>query len=472
MSNTTTQRLKDQLNSNQAGRERLCAALLSIDKRFSSVTPRHPEGGRDGGADMDAIFLPGQKAVGAVGFVNNANDSAGQKKTIKAKFLEDAKSARKQADPPSAFVFFTNINLTVGEKNTLKKKATKLGFEEVDIYDRERMRLALDNVDGLAARLQFLDIPMSPSEQATFFAKWGDDVQSVVATGFQRVERTLNRLLFLQESEDALSELTVIYELDRAYTQTELGHFRALCLLSLREPKHNIFMLLFGSANGSDRFEAGREGQVPRRDGVSGMQWTRLLASPQPDGAEASSGDAPQEDEKWIQNGGSHGMLEYPLSVVRARYSHAASLIRMGPHLCLRDLDGAMMIHYLNASLAKKLRKIHIYADAYKLAEFGESRFSIDDGKFKPDIPAEFPPEELSDSWVKIRGGRYSSAQHLDFYSATPSRRVLSPEVREDERPQPRKPTAVSGKVSEKKTPAKKGRKASPMKKAKRDKNG
>ncbi|MBN9009166.1 MAG: hypothetical protein J0H63_03200, partial [Rhizobiales bacterium] len=420
MSNTTTQRLKDHLNGNQPTRERLCAAVMSIDKRFANVRPRHPEGGHDGGADIDAVFLPGRIAVGAVGFVNNANDSKEQKKKISEKFEDDANAALGQVEKPAVFVFFTNINLTQGEHGTLKKKAKKLGFEEVDIYDRERMRLALDNVDGLAARFQFLDIPMSAAEQATFFAKWGDDVQSLVATGFQRVERTLNRMLFLQESEDALSELTVVYELHRAYTQTELGHFRALCLLTLREPKHNIFMLLFGTTNGSDRFETGRDGQIPQRDGVSGPQWTRLLRPLQTGSEEVSSEQGSSvstaDGKIWAQNGRSHGALDYPMSMLRARYGHAGSLIRMGPHLRLRDLDGAMMIHYLNASLATKLKKIHVYADAYKLAEFGEGRFSIDDQTFTPNIPIEFPPEELQDPWVKIRGGRFSSAQHLDFY--------------------------------------------------------
>jgi hypothetical protein len=86
----------------------------------------------------------------------------------------------------------------------------------------------------------------SEAEQASFFARWGDDIQSVIATGFQRVERTLDWLLFLQEANDVLGSLTLIFELDRTYAASEIGHFRAFCSLGLVEERHGISGMFFG----------------------------------------------------------------------------------------------------------------------------------------------------------------------------------------------------------------------------------
>jgi len=107
----TDERLKSYLDTNQLHREQMCRAILSIDKRFSDVRPRHPRGGRDGGRDIEAVYREEQVAFGAVGFVNQANDSGEQKKTIKGKFQSDLDSAVAVDKKPNAFVFFTNINL-------------------------------------------------------------------------------------------------------------------------------------------------------------------------------------------------------------------------------------------------------------------------------------------------------------------------------------------------------------------------
>ena len=56
--------------------------------------------------------------------------------------------------------------------------------------------------DGFSIRFQYLGLPLSEEEQASFFAKWGDDIQSVISTGFQRIEKTLDRVLFLHEASD------------------------------------------------------------------------------------------------------------------------------------------------------------------------------------------------------------------------------------------------------------------------------
>jgi hypothetical protein len=45
----TDERLKGYLDTNQLQRERMCVAVLAIDKRFTNVRPWHPRGGPDTG---------------------------------------------------------------------------------------------------------------------------------------------------------------------------------------------------------------------------------------------------------------------------------------------------------------------------------------------------------------------------------------------------------------------------------------
>jgi hypothetical protein len=80
MTYTTDERLKGYLDTNQLQRERMCLAILAIDKRFTNVRPRHPRGGPDGGRDIEATFQGEQNAIGAIGFVNQANDSQDHKR--------------------------------------------------------------------------------------------------------------------------------------------------------------------------------------------------------------------------------------------------------------------------------------------------------------------------------------------------------------------------------------------------------
>ncbi len=78
----TDERLKSYLDTNQLHREQMCRAILAIDHRYTEVHPRHPRGGRDKGRDIQAIYRENQIAFGAVGFINQANDSNEQKKLL------------------------------------------------------------------------------------------------------------------------------------------------------------------------------------------------------------------------------------------------------------------------------------------------------------------------------------------------------------------------------------------------------
>jgi len=428
----TDERLKSYLDTNQLHREQLCRSVLAIDKRFSDVRPRHPRGGPDGGRDIEAMFRAEQPAFGAVGFVNQANDSKEQKKVITGKFEDDLKSAMAADPKPNVFVFFTNINLTIGEKDGLKAKARKIGLSYCELFDREQIRIALDSPDGFSIRFQFLDIPLSEAEQASFFARWGDDIQSVISTGFQRIEGTLNRILFFQEATDSLSHLTVSFQLKRKYTADEIGHFRLFCSLTLKEPKLKVLSILFGSSDKSNRMRSDipepREHELPGiKHGISGGQWESYFDL-EGTGDIAEDEESDDGEERYKQVGGSSAIGRDEIEFLPISYSKDG-FIRFIPSICLRDLDRAMFLPFVNQSLAEKVRAMHIFANGYKIQEIGPEDLKIDSTKFEPGVPVEFSVEELQDPWVRIRPSALASAFHFSFFEETPKRMYVPDQV-------------------------------------------
>lgn len=418
----TDERLKSYLDTNQLAREQLCLAVLAGQPRYSDVRPRHPRGGPDGGRDIEARYQGSLRAFGAVGFFNQANDSAEQKRRVKEKFRDDLEVALTADPKPEVFVFFTNVSLTVGEKEELIGLARAADISYSEIFDRERIRIALDDVNGLATRFQYLGIPLSEAEQASFFSRWGDDIQSVISTGFQRVERTLERLLFLQEAGRVLHSFTISLQLDRIYTGDEIGHFRAFCLMHLREPKHTIWGIIFGSSDKARRTRSPSERDPPDlpgiKHGISGGNWEQYVDFETPENSDAPS----DTQEKYQLTSQSSGVGLDPVEFVTLRYNHDDSIIRFRPRLTLRDLDEVTVMPVMNRALAEKLGAIHIYANGYKLREIKKVDFSIDDTPFDPEIPAEFTTEELADPWVRIRPAGYVSVFSLSFADRTPSR--------------------------------------------------
>lgn len=376
----------------------MCRAILSIDKRFSDVRPRHPRGGRDGGRDIEAVYRENQVAYGAVGFVNQANDSEKQKKTIIGKFDSDLNSAISAEQKPSAFVFFTNINLTIGEKENLISKAKRLGLLFCEILDRERLRIALDSPDGFSIRFQYLNISLSEEEQASFFARWGDDIQSVISTGFQRIENTLNRVLFFQEASDALAHLTLLFELDKKYSAEEIGHFRMFCSMYLKEPKHKIMSIIFGSSDKSNRMRSDLDvdstAQTPGiKHGISVGQWEQYIDL---DEANENGGEEGEEDnEKFVCVGSSSRIGMDAVEFLSISYNKD-SFIRFLPCLTLRDIDEAMFLPFVNKSLADKIKAIHIYSNGYKLQEISKSEFHVDSSEIEPNFPVTFSEEGVA----------------------------------------------------------------------------
>ncbi len=423
MSYQTDERLKSYLDTNQLHREQMCRAVLSTDKRFSDVRPRHPRGGPDGGRDIQAVYRDEQTAFGAVGFVNQGNDSDEQKKTIKKKFSDDLDSAFSADNNLTAFVFFTNINLTIGEKDSLIDKAKKKGVIFCDILDRERIRITLDSPDGFSIRFQYLNITLSEEEQASFFSRWGDDIQSVISSGFQKVEGTLNRVLFLQESNDPITSLTVSLELDKKYSAEEVGHFRAFCYLTLKEPKHKILSILFGASDKSNRMRDDKETDfIEQRAGIKygigSGQWEQHIDFDEAEVASEETDDV--EDEKWSAVGSGSSIGREEVEFLPISYSKS-SFIRFFPVISLRDLDDAMFLPFLNKTLAEKVKSIHIYSNGYKLQEIKSDDICIDATSIEPNFPLEFSTDELVDHWVRIRP-QGASTYNMRFFENTPKR--------------------------------------------------
>jgi hypothetical protein len=421
---TTDERLRNHPDSNLLAREQMAVDLLALDRRFSGVKPRHPRGGPDGGVDIDATF-DGQNAAVAVGFVNGALDSAADKRQIRAKCKGDARSATKHASRPGMFVFFTNVNLTRSEKLALQAACTAAGIRRSEIFDRERMRVLLDSPDGLGIRYRYLQIPLSDAEQAAFFSRWGDDIQRVIGSRFGAVESSLARIQFLYEAASPLDDFSVTVELDREYSAAEIGHFRLVCSLHLKEPKNDIFGVSFGSTDNSGRGDAKKPADLdPRAGGIArsmcGGAW---VIGPQK-GSERAKSERQRKSPgsklpRW-QLGRFTSIGQQRVHMLTIAFGFDGGLMRIPPYLTLRDLDGCSFGLLMNRSLAEKIRVIHVSGNEYKLAEFTAMRFRIDEANSAPYFPYPFSAEELNDPWVRIMRG--IGPFRLSFSEFTPQR--------------------------------------------------
>lgn len=398
--NSTDERLRWYLDTNQLARERLCLALLAMDKRFSNVNPRQPRGGPDGGRDLEGIFQGKYTVFGAVGFVNSASDSYQNKKEIIKKFKNDFNSAIKANGELKAFIFFTNVNLTASEKANLIDMTMKKGLILCDIYDRERIRIVLDSPDGLSLRYQYLQIPLSDAEQASFFAKWGEGIQGLISRKFEDVDNKLRRIQFIQESNNPLRSIMFYIELDNQYSINDLPHFRAL--ISIMSPSmHNPFKVInLASCNNANRENP--KNTYTDSDGISGAFWEDDIAKL-------------IHSSKWIRN------KNFKYITAIGEYSQF-DIKESVP--CLKDLDKCWFVFFVNKSLAEKIKSITITANEYKIWFSPLENLSFDKPYKEVKTPWHFTDNELSDKWVRIMpsGGvgnfMFSDMTPVRFYDA------------------------------------------------------
>ena len=440
MATETDIRLRSALDGNQRDREQMCRSIVALDQRYSEVTPRHPLGGPDGGRDIE-FRLSDQTAVyGAVGFVNGANDSYEQLKAIKKKFGDDLISARAAKPDLTAFVFLTNVRLPMGEQSEMKRHAHGLGIGHCDILDRERLRIELDSPAGFFIRFQYLGIALSEAEQASFLSKYGEQVQQVVSTGFQRVERTLNRILFLQEASGEMGGLHFRFNLDKSYAADEIGHFRAFVSLFLKDVQRGVLSVWFGSTDKSNRFRTDLSDRGEERSGIGhGIAtgaWEQHFKVPKDwqqelEASEDKSDDA-DDDESGVTTtlvNCSSGIGMDPVVAVGASYRNNDEFIRFRPGLRLLDLADASFLPIVNESLSSKIESIEVFAGGYRIAHIGRSDFKVDRSDFNAKDAEEFSEEELSDRWVRLRPSSFSSAFEISFDEATPTRMYEHDEV-------------------------------------------
>lgn len=234
----------------------MCAAVLALDRNYSDIRPRRPEGGPDGGRDIECLRL-GERCLGAVGFVNNVSDSPSNKKSIQRKFLADVKAAREAVPESKAFVFFCNVDLTPSEIEKLEAIGREHGLTFIDIYWRERLRHALDSVEGLAIRFQYLSIPLSEAEQVTFFGRFGKDITDLLRGRFDRLEEKLDAIEFARWKAGQIRSLALDVQFNK-YVQSKHSapeHFRVcLELQSVGNEERSIIL------GGRDDFSNSRDG--------------------------------------------------------------------------------------------------------------------------------------------------------------------------------------------------------------------
>ena len=223
----TDERLRTALNGDQPSRERMCLAVLARDRNYSDIHPRRPEGGPDDGRDIQSL-RDSQLCFGAVGFRNSVSDSPKDTTAIRRKFREDVAAAVSVDPKPRAFVFFTNVDLTPSEVEELRTWGIGQGLSFVDIYWRERIRQVLDSPEGLAIRHQYLGIPMSESEQASFFSRFGNELERLVQGRFDSIERKIDSLEFAQWATGTIRTISLglrFRKYEESY-RTAKEHFR------------------------------------------------------------------------------------------------------------------------------------------------------------------------------------------------------------------------------------------------------
>jgi hypothetical protein len=395
----TDERLRQWLDGQQLPRERMCQAVLALDRRFSQVKPRHPRGGPDGARDLEAVFENKRVAWAAIGFQNSVSDSREERAKAKKKFKDDLKNALQENPNLKVFVFFTNVCLTAGEKQCLAIHGNQKGIEVTDIFDRERIRISLDSPEGLAFRFQYLGIRLSGAEQASFFARWGASLETLIVETIQGVDSRLARIEFFQEQSHPLTHFSFHLRLSRAVSKKEMPHFRACMSGFFLHPKPNNTQFHLAVCDNTPQ----RNPKDPSWD-VFGTAWGK-------------------DTKKRLFE--SFSIRVDPLNTVVGTMNSGF----MGSPLfecVLRDLSGARLAFFANRKLAELIEGIFVIANEYVVwsAERAELTFHKHD-QLKT-WPCKFTNRELSDPWVRIMSG---GPAKLDFSRYTPQRLYKATEL-------------------------------------------
>jgi hypothetical protein len=359
----------------------MCLGVLALDRNYSDIRPRRPEGGPDGGRDIECRRL-GEKCFGAVGFKNNVSDSPQDKKEIQDKFRDDVRAARQADRDVKAFVFFCNVDLAPSEIEKLETFAHEHGFSHVDIYWRERLRHALDSVDGLALRFQYLGIKLSDAEQAAFFARFGKELEDLLHGRFDRIEQKLDELEFARWKAGRIHSLELELRF-KSYVEAKHKHpehFRiALELQGVVHEKRSIIL-------------GGRDDFWPANDdtfyfGTKTFFWREQVG---------------KIEDSWIKaqtriGGGVVGGITLGLQWRPVSPILAAEFEGLSRHL------------HFTENLVNRLDRVRFTLDDYVFLDW---KFSSDD--LEPCRPSLGWPDELTDEESSV-GWLYKDLWHISF---------------------------------------------------------
>ena len=327
---------------NQDDRERMCLGVLALDARFSNIKPRRPKGGPDGSRDIEALFDNREVVWCAVGFRANVTDSSEDKKWVKSKFKHDIDSAKTENPTLWGFVFFTNVDLTPSEHSELEKCALSKGFSFIEIFYRERLRIALDSPRGLSLRYQHLNIALSEAEQATFFAEYGSQIEGLLHKGFGAVDERLKRIEFLHDCSKPLMGGSVILTLKQECTPEDLGHFRFMAeILDMHESDPHPGLWIAGRDAYSVWHSGGRSQKLV---GVKSLVWS-------------------QSPDEQIQN-----TIFGTAATTTTQLDAGGHLHKHGPYRTLGDLDKRCMAIYVTKPLLDLTAAIFVMANDYFIA--------------------------------------------------------------------------------------------------------
>lgn len=183
--------------------EHLCADILRLEG-FSAIDPQLPVGGPDGGKDI-LCEKQGVEFVGAAYFPTNDVTFA----RIRKKFRDDIKGATPHGR--SGFIFLTNQKLSPAERIELENIAAAAGMTCL-LYNRDRLRVALDSPAGYGIRLRHLRIELLPEEQFAYFAAAENGVVTALEVNTRALQSLTRRIdnLSHQQSSVALATVAVI----------------------------------------------------------------------------------------------------------------------------------------------------------------------------------------------------------------------------------------------------------------------
>lgn len=397
----------------------MCAGVLGVDGRFQKVEERQPRGGADGGWDMECLDAQRRPWRIGVGFRNSVSDSPADRRWAFGKMVDDAEKAAVNKPENCCFGFMTNVNFSVQKRDAVIREVKKLGFNDCELFDRERIRLLLDGTDGLAIRFQFLGIALSDAEQATFFNRWGVRIQSAIESTINKVEDRLARIEFLLEQSRPLRSL--FFRLRLSGPIEVDAHFRAL--LCIERPgilsAHQALML--ATCNETKIRETTFSGGA--RNCILSAFWSEQISESEAKATEPAvasqrrtiSTAARIKPDRIESIGASGGFSEFANDP---------------DQLTLKDLDEAWVAVFVNASVAERITSLRIFANGYLI--LSQDRASLHFSPPNGDVctPWTFTDSELSDPWVRIMPDGHPV---LRFDDTTPTRTYRAIQVASDQ---------------------------------------